>query len=150
VCGALIKENHEAEEKVAVEENKALVRSFFEKGNTEGKTPVEMCAPSFIAHIVGSAVMDLQGFQQYQATYFASFSDTVLTIEDMVAEGDMVAFRGVVRATHTGEFMGIPASDKQVVVPVIGFAKIIRGRIVEWWNHPDRLSWMQQIGAIPS
>jgi predicted ester cyclase len=135
---------------IVLEENKNLVRGFFERGNSEERTPVELCAPSFTAFIGGYPAMDLQAFQQYQATYFASFSNTRITIEDMVAEGDRVAFRGVVRATHSAEFMGIPTSGKQVVVPVFGMAKITEGKITEWWNSPDRLSWMQQIGAIPS
>ncbi len=133
-----------------LEENKALVRRFFEKTNSEERTAVELCGPGFIAHIGGNPAMDLQAFQQYQKAYFASFSDTSMTIEDIIAEGDRVAFRGVVRATHSAEFRGIPASGKQVVVPVIGMAQITEGKIAEWWNSPDRLSWMQQIGAIPT
>lgn len=131
-------------------ENKALVRDFLENGNREERTPVELCAPGFTAHIGASLAMDLQAFQQYQVTYFASFSDSSITIEDMIAEGDKVAFRGVVRTVHTAEFMGIPASGKHITVPVIGIAQLADGKIVEWWNSPDRLSWMQQIGAIPS
>ncbi|MFX1605603.1 MAG: ester cyclase [Promethearchaeota archaeon] len=132
-----------------LEKNKNLVRRFFEKANSEERTPTELCAPGFIAHIGESPAMDLQAFQQYQKTYFASFSDTIMTIEDMVAEGERVAFRGLVRATHTEEFMGTPASGKQIVVQVIGIARIAEDKVVEWWNYPDRLSWMQQIGAIP-
>ena len=135
---------------IMLEENKNLVREFFEIGNSEEKTPVDLCAPGFTAHIGGYTAMDLQAFQQYQETYFASFSDTSMTIEDMVAEGDRVAFRGVVRTTHSAEFMGILASGKQIEVPVFGIAQIAEGKVVEWWNSPDRLSWMQQIGAIPS
>ncbi|MHA2432220.1 MAG: ester cyclase, partial [Candidatus Thorarchaeota archaeon] len=137
-------------ENIMLEENKELVRSFFEKGNSEEKTPVELCTPGFIAHIGGAPAMDLQAFQQYQAAYFAGFSDTSMTIEDIIADGDRVAFRGVVRATHSADFKGIPASGKQVIVPVIGMAQIVEGKIAEWWNSPDRLSWMQQIGAVPS
>ena len=36
-----------------LEENKALVRSFLEKANRDERIPVEMCAPSFAAHIGG-------------------------------------------------------------------------------------------------
>ena len=133
-----------------LKENKALVRGFLDKGNSEERTPIDMCAPGFIAHIGASPAMDLQGFQQYQTIYFAAFSDTNITIEDMVAEGDMVAFRGVVRAIHTAEFNNISASGKQIAVPVIGMARLAEGKITEWWNSPDRLSWMQQIGAIQS
>ncbi|MHA2311475.1 MAG: ester cyclase [Candidatus Thorarchaeota archaeon] len=133
-----------------LEENKALVRKFFRKANSEEKTPVDMCALGFTAHLAGYPAMDLQAFQQYQETFFVSFSGTSMNIEDMVAEGDRVAFRGVVRTTHSADFMGIPASGKQIEVPVFGIAQIAEGKIVEWWNSPDRLSWMQQIGAIPS
>jgi predicted ester cyclase len=94
--------------------------------------------------------MDLQAFQQYQVTYFSSFSKSGIIIEDMIAEGNKVAFRGVVWAIHMSEFMGTPSSGKQVVVSVIGFAQLKEGKIEEWWNSPDRLSWMQQIGALPS
>jgi steroid delta-isomerase-like uncharacterized protein len=92
--------------------------------------------------------MNLQEFQKFQNIYYASFSESQITLEDMIAEDDKVAFRLVVRAVHTGEFNGIPVSGKSVVVPVIGMAKIADGKIVEWWNSPDRLSWMQQIGAV--
>ena len=134
---------------MSFEVNKALVRSFFEKANREGGTPVEMCAPGFTAHIGATPAMDLQAFQKYQKAYYAGFSDSRTTIDDILAEGDRVAFRGVVTAIHSGEFMGIKGSSRQIVVPIIGFARIATGRIAEWWNSPDRLSWMQQIGALP-
>jgi predicted ester cyclase len=131
-----------------LEKNKALVRRFFEKANRNKGTPVEMCAKDFKAHIAGMLPLDLQAFERYQTSYYASFSDTETIIEDLVAEGDRVAFRGFVRTVHTAEFMGVPATGKQIIVSVIGFARIVQGKIVEWWNTPDRLSWMQQIGAL--
>jgi steroid delta-isomerase-like uncharacterized protein len=132
------------------EKNKELVQGFFERGNREEGTPLDLCAPGFTAHIGGYPTMDLQTFQKYQEEFFASFSDTKMIVEDMVADGDKVAFRGVVRTTHSAEFKGIPASGNQVEVVVVGIAKISEGKIAEWWNYPDRLSWMQQIGAIPA
>jgi len=135
---------------VSLEENKALIRNFFEKANREGRTPVEQCAPGFTAHIGGIPAMNLQAFQQWQARYFAAFSDSRITLEDLIAEGDRVAWRGVTRATHTAVFMGTPPSGKNITVPVIGMARVVDGKVAEWWNSPDRLSWMQQIGAIPA
>jgi predicted ester cyclase len=135
---------------MSLEENKAIIRNFFEKTNREGRTAVEFCAPGFTAYIGGIPAMNLQAFQQWQARYYAAFSDTRITIEDMVAEGNKVAWRGVTTATHTAEFGGTPVSGKQITVPVIGMARLVEGKVVEWWNSPDRLSWMQQIGAIKS
>lgn len=135
---------------MSLEENKTLVREFLEKSNREKRTIVEMCASNIRFHIGASPVMDLQAFQNFQTAYYAAFSNSGIIIEDMVAEGDRVAFRGVVRAIHTAPFMGTPASGKQIAVPVIGMAFIAGGKVAEWWNSPDRLSWMQQIGAVPS
>ncbi|MBD3206935.1 hypothetical protein GF319_11425 [Candidatus Bathyarchaeota archaeon] len=132
-----------------LERNKNLVRSFFERANTIGGTPVDMVTEDFVAHISGAQPYDLKAFEDYQESFYSSFSETETVVEDLIAEGDRVAFRGYVRTVHTGEFMGVPASGKEIVVSVIGFAKIEQGKIAEWWNFPDRLSWMQQIGALP-
>ena len=133
---------------MSLEDNKALVRSFLQKTNAEGRTQVEMCAPGVMFHVGATPAMDIRAFQDFQKAYYAAFSETVATIEDIVAEGDRVAFRLVTRAVHTGAFMGTPASGNHIAVPVIGMAGVAGGKIAEWWNSPDRLSWMQQIGAL--
>ena len=135
---------------MSLEDNKAIVRNFLQKTNAEGRTQVDMCLPGAMFHIGATPTMDLRAFQDFQTAYYAAFSETVATIEEMVAEGDKVAFRLVTRAVHTGTFMGTRASGKQIVVPVIGMARVAGGKIAEWWNSPDRLSWMQQIGALPA
>ena len=133
---------------MTLKDNKAIVRSFLEKGNREERTPTEMCAPGFTANIGAFPAMDLEAFKKYQANYFSAFSGSNILIEDIIAEGNRVAFRGLVRATHTGEFNNVQASGKQIAVPVIGIAHLSEGKISKWWNSPDRLSWMQQIGVI--
>ena len=40
-------------------------------------------------------------------------ADPEFTIEDMIAEGDLVAVRLTAAATHAGEFMGMPATGKR-------------------------------------
>jgi steroid delta-isomerase-like uncharacterized protein len=132
-----------------LEKNKDLVRTFFNRANKICGTPTDMVTEDFTAHISDAQPYDLQAFEQYQATFYSSFSETETFIEDIIAEGDRVAYRGYVKTVHSGEFMGVPASGKEIVVSVIGFAKIEKGKIAEWWNYPDRLSWMQQIGALP-
>ena len=109
----------------------------------------EYYAPDCVIHAT-EGDRSLEDDIKETAMYLDAFPDLKVTIEDMVAEDDRVAFRGVVRTTHSEEFMGITASGKQIAVPVSGFAKITEGKIAEWWNSPDRLSWMQQIGAVPS
>ena len=72
-----------------------------------------------------------------------------LTVEDMIAEGDKVVDRVIVRGTHEGELMGIPATGKQVEVVEMHISRIADGKIVERWGQWDAMGMMQQIGAVP-
>jgi predicted ester cyclase len=44
------------------------------------------------------------------------FPDGIEEIKDLVAEGDKVMARWIFRATHAGEFLGIPATGKKIEV----------------------------------
>src|SRR5687767_6660729 len=129
-----------------MEQKKALVRRFFEQTDREERLPAALCGPGFVARIAGYPPMNLEGFQQFISVFYTSFSGFVHDIEHLLEEGDVVAFRAVARATHTGEFMGVRATGKPISVPIIGMARIVDGRVAEWWNSPDQLGLLQQIG----
>ncbi len=133
-----------------VAEHKALVRSFFEVQDREERTPPELCTPDFTAHMLGDPPIDFAAFQQREAMTFAAFSNIKHRMHDMVAEDDKVAFRMTIEMTHTGDFLGIPASGKQVSIVGIGIMRIADGKIAEFWGFPDVMSLMQQIGALPT
>jgi predicted ester cyclase len=75
--------------------------------------------------------------------------DMSQTVEDMIAEGDKVVDRLRWQATHQGTFMSIPPSGNSLTMTEIHINRIAGGRIVERWADMDRLSLMQQLGAIP-
>jgi predicted ester cyclase len=52
------------------------------------------------------------------------------------------------RATHQGDYMGIPPSGKEVEFTGISYYRIEAGRIAESWNEEDQLGSMRQIGAV--
>src|SRR5215210_1314250 len=66
-----------------------------------------------------------------------SFPDLSITVEDVMAEGDRVAARVVMRGTHRGEFQGIAPTGKRVEVKGIDMFRISEGKIVEHWGHAD-------------
>ena len=68
----------------------------------------------------------------------------------MVAEGDKVAVRLNVTGTHKGEFRSIPPSGRKLSLDEMAFLTILDGRITEGWVTSDTMSFMQQIGAIPT
>jgi predicted ester cyclase len=129
--------------------NEALARSFFNEAD-RGRTPVELCAAGFTAHIPGPPPMDLEGFDQFEAMIRSAFSDIRHPIEDLVGEGDKVAVRLRFEGTHTADFMGVPASGRQFSVQGTAFLHIAGGKVAQLWGALDQLGLMQQIGGLPA
>jgi steroid delta-isomerase-like uncharacterized protein len=94
--------------------------------------------------------IDWNGHKQLLALITRAFPDLHHNIKDMVAEGDKVAVRLNVTGTHKGEFQGIPPSGRKLSLDEMAFLTIIDGRITEGWITSDTMSFMQQIGAIPT
>jgi predicted ester cyclase len=82
--------------------------------------------------------------------FSAAFSDIEHIEEDIVAEGDRVGFRTRLRMAHTGEFMGIAGSDRQIPVVEMRIMRIENGKTAERWGLLDTLGLLQQIGSMLS
>jgi steroid delta-isomerase-like uncharacterized protein len=80
---------------------------------------------------------------------FAGLPDVTATMEDFIASGDRVVGRFVVRGTHTGEWMGFPATGNTVEMRTIDIWRVEDGLFVEHWDELNALEVFQQIGAIP-
>ena len=115
----------------------------------EMRTPVGLCTPDFIAHIGDYPEMDLQAFQQYQKKYYAAFSNTSITIEDMIAEDDRVVTRYIFTGTHQADFWGIPPTGKSVEIKGIWIHRLANQCIVEGrdWGLMDIYGMMRQLGV---
>jgi len=77
------------------------------------------------------------------------FPDIQWTLEDIVAEGDKVAARFIMRGTHEGTFFGVPPTGKPIKVQAMNFYRFSNGQIIEEFGQPDILGLLQQIGAVP-
>ncbi len=74
-----------------------------------------------------------------------AFPDLKVIIHDQVAEDDKVTTRKSFYATHKGDFFGVPASNKPVVMDIIDILKIKDGQFTEHWGILDMQSVMTQI-----
>jgi predicted ester cyclase len=91
----------------------------------------------------------LEAWRQFSGSFAEAFPDLRLTVQDIMAEGDMVAARVAFRGTHRGEFQGIPPTDKEVNFTAMEFNRVIDGKVEEHWVELDLFGLMQQLGAIP-
>ena len=91
----------------------------------------------------------MEARSQFTAAFTEAFPDLRLTVQDIMAEGDMVAARVAFHGTHRGEFQGIPPTDKEVNFTAMEFNRVAEGKVEEHWVEIDLLGLMGQVGAIP-
>ncbi len=138
-------------EAMSVENNKAAIRHFWESHLNMGNAT--LCegdfAPTAVNHDPNSPPVPPgpAGMAQLISLYRTAFPDLAVTIEDMVGEGDEVAYRLTFRGTHRGDIMGIGPTGKQVEYTGIGMGKVIDGTIMEMWLNFDALGLLRQVGA---
>ena len=113
----------------------------------------EIVTPDFHMHAPGLPP-DLprgpQGAKLYATMLLTGFPDVQLTHEFEVERDDRVVIRWTAKATHTGEFIGIPPTGKATTVSGIDIFRIEEGKLAELWQEWDQLGMLRQLGVIPT
>lgn len=137
---------------MSTEDNKALVRRFYEEIFNRGNMAVvdELCTANYLFHDPTGPVQGPEGFKQFATMYRTAFPDLHITIDDAIAEGDKVVARTTGRGTHKGELMGIPPTGKQIAVSGMTISRIVNGKAEETWANYDALGMLQQLGVVPA
>jgi predicted ester cyclase len=120
---------------MSVEENKALIRRMYELIN-RGEPYYELLAPDFVVHGT-SGDMSSEQNKRFDAVMQAAFPDSKMTLHNMIAEGDKVAFQVHIKMTHTGPFMGVAPTGKKIEITNTYIVKIAANKIAEWWGTTE-------------
>ena len=91
----------------------------------------------------------IDGVRQFVGMMSTAFSDLKATIGPSLESGDLASAHVMITGRHTGEFMGVPASDKEFEIEAIDIIRVEDGKCAEHWGVTDNMALMQQIGAIP-
>ena len=133
------------------EQNKQVIRQVFESYNQQDMEKAEkLYSPKHIFHFPGAPPMDWNSHKQFIVGLSKAFPDLHFKVEDILTEGDKVAYRLTVSGTHKGEFQGIPPTDRKVSFTSTGISNIVDGKVSEDWVDADTMGLMQQLGVIPS
>ncbi len=122
---------------MSAEENKAIVRGF-------------------LADCLSKC--DITAFDRYHTitqmkeffpTVWAAFPDNHITVDQQLADGDWVVTRVTTQATHRGDWLGVPATGKEVTFQGISMDRIADGKIVEHFSQGDLfgVTMLEQLGA---
>jgi steroid delta-isomerase-like uncharacterized protein len=128
-----------------IEANKALVRRFF-AAIESGEFHVfdEIVAPDYDDHLPGQG-RGRDTLKKYFSGLRVAFPDLRLPVNVVVAEGDHVAVLNAVRGTHRGNFLGRPASGRQVDVMAFQLYRIRNGQLAEHWEVADFATLIRQL-----
>ena len=136
------------------EGNQAILRRYAKEVWEEGNLPAieNYIASHYVRHDPGlpAEVRGPDGIRQLVPLYRAAFPDINFTADVLFGVDDMVAVRWLVRGTHRGELMGIPATGRPLSITAIELFRFEGGKIAEQWVLVDNLSMLQQLGAMPA
>jgi steroid delta-isomerase-like uncharacterized protein len=136
---------------MSVDANKAVVRGAIEEvWNTGDAAGVDrFYAPTFVFHQEGGENVNGAGnFKEWVRVIHAAFPDVKYTINAMYGEGDEVATRYSVTGTQTGDFRGLPATNKPINLTGHMIYRLQDGKTVEGWGYWDTLGLLEQLGVI--
>ena len=119
------------------EETKTLVRSWYAEvmNGRELDRVGEYFADERIA----------EGIRRGCFSYFQSFPDLHISIDELIAEGDKVFCRSTMTGTHDGEYKGIPATGRHVAGESAEVFTIADGKFVGYWCLTNVAGLMRQL-----
>ena len=115
----------------------------------EGK--VNVLDTAYAESIVLHTVPEIKGIKDskaYYAGFVTGFSNRKFTVKRMFANGEDLVKHWQFTGTHTGVFMGIPATGRTVNIEGSTIAKIVDGKIVEEQDFMDNMSYLKQLGLL--
>lgn len=135
-------------------ESRTVIHRWFDEVWNKGREEAidEMFADEGVAHGLvdeqGEELRGPKGFKPFFQRFRGAFPNIEVIIEDCICEGDRAAARCLVRARHTGDALGIAATNNPVEFTGMTIIRVKDGKIVEAWNNFDFASLNQQIGII--
>jgi predicted ester cyclase len=132
------------------EESKAVVRRYLEVLDRGREHPVSMCTDDFTFTVFGFPTIGLKESTEFGKIFFEGIPDLMHPLDEIIAEGNTVAFRYHYEGTHTRELLGAAPTGNRIHYYGMGFMRVRDGKVSEFIVSPDRVTLMQQIGLLPA
>lgn len=133
--------------------NSELIRRWFEEIWNQGReqTIDELCAKEAVGHgqtTDGSDIVGPEHFRQFWHNFRSAFTSIRVEIHRTIEEGDLAMAQWTLSAKHTGSFLGVEPTGKQITATGMSIQRFAGGKIVEAWDNWDQLAVMTQLGVV--
>jgi len=139
---------------MSLNEEKSLSRRSLEMwSSTSTDKPEEIFAASYINHQEPNAEggvksVGLDGWKEIVRDNHRAFSNFQVRILKQIAEDELVATRWQFSATHTGMYLGHPATGRHVNWTGVQIDRLENSKIIESWVDWDKYCLFEELGFL--
>lgn len=137
---------------MSVDENKLLIRRFIEEVVNTGDVARmhEFVAPDYRERDTEPGrIAGIEGYREHIEAVRLTYPDLHLTIDEQIAEGELVATCVSMTGTHSGEWPpGAKPAHKPVSMKAVNIDRVRNGLIVEHGGSASELLAFLEIGLI--
>ena len=109
----------------------------------------EVVAPDAVDHDAAPGqVNGPEGYKQVFGELRTAFPDLKIEVIEQVATDDKIAFAYTLTGTHQGDFLGVPATGKQISARGMQISRFEDGKLVERWGSTDEFGILKQLGQV--
>ncbi|WP_131767308.1 ester cyclase [Candidatus Protofrankia californiensis] len=135
----------------SVETNKTVARRLYEEVVNEGRLDLldDLLAEE-ASRRTGGGTFGRDSFASHVTELRANVTDLKATVTNLVAEGDRVVVFWRIQGIHSGEVWGVPGTGNTIDGTSISLITFRDSKVIDYVVTPDRLTILQQLGAIPA
>jgi steroid delta-isomerase-like uncharacterized protein len=136
--------------------NREFIERYFDEVTNKGDLDLadELFAPDYIHHDPANpdpkGVVGVEDVKRHLRELIDAFPDMQFIVDDVISQGDDVVARWTATLTHTGDYFGIPPTNKSATITGMNTWRLKDGMAVEGWVNRDDLQLLQQLGVIPT
>ena len=138
---------------MSTSDNKAIVEKIAGEIYSQGNLSLidDVFAPDALYYdpLTPEEGLGREEYKQFLVGVQSIFPDMKVTIEEMIAEGDVVTSRWSWSATHRGELFGVAPTGNLVTDSGLNLIRFRDGKVVEIREAPNALGVMIQLGLVP-
>jgi predicted ester cyclase len=124
-----------------------LAERWAHEAVAEGRVEVfdELVSADAVDHSGPAPVNGVEGFKNRTRGIHVALTNVEVVVEHLLVDGDELAWRWRLTATHHGPFLGVAPTGRHVTLTRMNFQCIANGRVVEHWSNADQLELLRQV-----
>jgi predicted ester cyclase len=127
----------------------ALVRRWALEGVAGGRVDVfdDLVSADAIDHSGPTDVRGIESFKTRTLAVHGAFNEIEVVVEDLLVDGNKIAWRWRLTGRHCGPFLGAPPTGRRVTMTGVNIQRLANGVVVEHWSNADQLGLLRQLQA---